>query len=201
VESPHAASRYPYSVLAASGTGKYVAAATMLDLDFTWARDFDNVFEIPLVPRIHVFDAKTLELRWDLAEDIVLLNDPDRMPRCDPRIAFVGPVLLWTSLRGLAVCAWDCTTGNFLYRYDGFFEHPAGHALPFDAEWVRTEMETLIIDGEEVERPTAHYDWDAHSKIRHITDMALVGATRRSSWDATKGASTRCSTRRNRRAA
>ena len=174
VESPHLASRYPYTVLAASGTGKYVAAATMYDPDNTFAQGFGNVFEIQVVPRIHVFDAKTLELRWDLAEDIVLLNDADRTPRCDPRIAFVGPVLLWTSLRGLAVCAWDCTTGNFLYRYDGFFEHPAGLALPYDAEWVRTEMETLIIDGEEVERPTAHYDWDAQSKIRHITDMALV---------------------------
>jgi len=35
-------------------------------------------------------------------------------------------------------------------------------------------METAIIDGEEVEVPRIHYDWDAQSKIRHITDMALV---------------------------
>ena len=47
-------------------------------------------------------------------------------------IALVGSLLLSSSVRGLAICAWDCPTGHYLYRYDGFFTHPNGYAVPCD---------------------------------------------------------------------
>ena len=31
-------------------------------------------------------------------------------------------------------CAWDCPTGHYLYRYDGFFTHPNGYAVPCDVD-------------------------------------------------------------------
>ena len=137
--SPHQASRYPYASIAASH--KYVAAVTMLDLDGSYYEEFgietprmvvNPELPTPLLPRYHVFDAD-LKLLCDVAEPLSLQNS-GYMSSEAVHIALVGPLLLSSSVRGLAICAWDCPTGHYLYRYDGFFTHPNGYAVPCDVD-------------------------------------------------------------------
>ena len=137
--SPHQATRYPYASIAASH--KYVAAVTMLDLDGSYYEEFgietprmvvNPELPTPLLPRYHVFDAD-LKLLCDVAEPLALQNS-GHISIEGPSIALVGPLLLSSSLRGLAISAWDCPTGHYLYRYDGFFTHPNGYAVPCDVE-------------------------------------------------------------------
>ena len=137
--SPHQASRYPYASIAASH--KYVAAVTMQDLDGLYYEEFgietprmivNPELPTPLLPRYHVFDAD-LKLLCDVAEPLALQNS-GHISIEGPSIALVGPLLLSSSLRGLAICAWDCPTGHYLYRYDGFFTHPKGYAVPCDVD-------------------------------------------------------------------
>ena len=137
--SPHQASRYPYASIAASH--KYVAAVTMLDLDGSYYEEFgietprmvrNPELPTPLLPRYHVFDAD-LKLLCDVAEPLSLQNS-GYMSSEAVHIALVGPLLLSSSLRGLAISAWDCPTGHYLYRYDGFFTHPNGYAVPCDVD-------------------------------------------------------------------
>ena len=137
--SPHQASRYPYASIAASH--KYVAAATLMDLDGLYYDEFgietprmivNPELPTPVLPRYHVFDAD-LKLLCDVAEPLALQSSGYNSSE-GPSIALVGPLLLASSLRGLAICAWDCPTGHYLYRYDGFFTHPNGYAVPCDVE-------------------------------------------------------------------
>jgi hypothetical protein len=137
--SPHQASRYPYASVVASH--KYVAAVTMLDLDGLYYDEFgietppmiaNPELPTPLLPRYHVFDAD-LKLLCDVAEPLSLQNC-GYMSSEGVHIALVGPLLLSSSVRGLAICAWDCPTGHYLYRYDGFFTHPNGYAVPCDVD-------------------------------------------------------------------
>jgi len=137
--SPHQASRYPYASIAASH--KYVAAATLMDLDGLYYDEFgietprmivNPELPTPVLPRYHVFDAD-LKLLCDVAEPLALQSSGYNSSE-GPSIALVGPLLLASSLRGLAICAWDCPTGHYLYRYEGFFTHPNGYAVPCDVE-------------------------------------------------------------------
>ena len=137
--SPHQASRYPYASIAASH--KYVAAVTMQDLDGLYYEEFgietprmivNPELPTPLLPRYHVFDAD-LKLLCDVAEPLSLQNS-GYMSSEGVHIALVGSLLLSSSVRGLAICAWDCPTGHYLYRYDGFFTHPNGYAVPCDVD-------------------------------------------------------------------